>query len=275
MEQHHYDYLKECILEEITVDRQQARQSTCGQEAISPNLIMKVALEQLAFGSSPFSTAINHGLSKSSVNRITDMFLDAIDGNTTCPELQIELPDPTNNSQLSELAARWSDVSTVYKLFDGTLGALDGWLPRTTMPVGVRNQYDYFSGHYQCYGLNIQAMCDPDLVFMYAAAAGPGKTNDNRTFQRCEGLNHWLQTLPLEYFIVANNAYPLSWKNPFQCRRGIIRRSQNIQFLSLTAKDTDRDGIWFVDNQMENSSKCANVCPMEKYKNHLSVYEIA
>ena len=43
------------------------------------------------------------------------------------------------------------------------------------MPCGVSNQDDYFSGHYVAYGLNIQAMCDPDLIFMYVAVAGPEK----------------------------------------------------------------------------------------------------
>ena len=47
------------------------------------------------------------------------------------------------------------------------------------MPRGVSNQADYFSGHYQAYGLNIQAMCDPDLLFLYVAVAGPGKINDD------------------------------------------------------------------------------------------------
>ena len=58
----------------------------------------------------------------------------------------------------------------------GGIGAIDGWFPRTeTMPRGVSNQADYFSGHYVAYGLNIQAMCDPDLIFMYVAVAGPEK----------------------------------------------------------------------------------------------------
>ena len=232
MEKEHYDYLKECILEDISLDSIQAARSTGGQEPISPDLIMKVALDQLAFGTSPFTSSISHGLSESSLNRVTDMFLDAIDDNTTCPELQIKLPDATNNLELSELAGRWSEASTVYKVFDGFLGALDGWLPRTTMPVGVKNQSDYFSGHYQCYGLNIQAMCDPDLVFMYAAAAGPGKTNDCRAFNRCEGLKHWLESLPPEYFIGADNAYPLSQKLliPFNAAEAKHRDNRTYNF---------------------------------------------
>jgi len=80
-------------------------------------------------------------------------------------------------------------------LYWGHIGAIDGWFPRTEMPRGVSNQADYFSGHYAAYGLNIQAMCDPDLVFMYVAVAGPVRINDSRAFSCCSGLIDWFETL--------------------------------------------------------------------------------
>ncbi len=73
----------------------------------------------------------------------------------------------------------------------GRIGAIDGWFPRTEIPRGVSNQANYYSGHYQAYGLNIQAMCEPDLVFMYVAVAGPGKINDVRAFSHYTGLIDW------------------------------------------------------------------------------------
>jgi len=80
------------------------------------------------------------------------------------------------------------------------------------MPRGVSNQADYFSRHYVAYGLNIQAMCDPDLVFMFVAVAGPGKNNDSRAFSRCLELNDWFETLPDWCHVSAGNAYPLTRK---------------------------------------------------------------
>jgi len=74
-----------------------------------------------------------------------ELFLHAVDNNTSCPELQVRLPDPKNVEELNNLAQKWSNASTVYRLVDGFLGALDGWLPRTEMPRGVTNQADYFS----------------------------------------------------------------------------------------------------------------------------------
>jgi hypothetical protein len=79
--------------------------------------------------------------------------------------MRIELPQ--GEEKLRDLAQRWLDVSTCPQgLYWGHIGAIDG---------GVSNQADYFSGHYVAYGLNIQAMCDPDLLFMYVAVAGPEK----------------------------------------------------------------------------------------------------
>ena len=63
-------------------------------------------------------------------------------------------------------------------MFYGHLLPIDGWLCTTQMPWDVSNRTDYMSGHYQRYGLNVQAMCDPNLRFAYFSVAGPGKMND-------------------------------------------------------------------------------------------------
>ena len=105
---------------------------------------------------------------------------------------------------------KWCNVSTAYGLFNGHLGTIDGWLSCTEMSWDVTNQTDYFSGHYQCYGLNVQAVCDPDLLFLYTCIGAPGKTNDIRAFGWCQKLHEWLEALPEDYFISGDNAYPLS-----------------------------------------------------------------
>ncbi len=103
---------------------------------------------------------------------------------------------------LRDLAQRGSDVLTCPKeLYWGHIGAINGWLPWTEKPHGVSNQANYYSRHYQAYGLNIQAMCDPDLVFMYVAVAGLGKINDARAFSRCMGLIDWFDSLPNWCFV--------------------------------------------------------------------------
>jgi hypothetical protein len=97
-------------------------------------------------------------------------------------------------------------------LYWGHIGAIDGWFPWIEKPRGVSNQADYFSGHYKAYGLNIQAMCDPDLLFVYVAVAGPGKIIDVRAFNYCMGLINYFKYLPDWYFVSADYAYPLTQK---------------------------------------------------------------
>ena len=205
----HWDYLLEGIRDAITVDYEKSRESTGGNDPIYPEIIMAMGLRFLGLGSTPADLADLYGMSMTSCRRCLNMFLNAIDYNTELPELQVRLPDPTNDTALRDLADRWENVSTVFRLFENNLGCLDGWLPRTQAP-SVPNQADYFSGHYQCYGLNVQAMCDPDLLFLYVAVAAPGKTNDARAFYRCNDLIQWLEALPEEYYSIGDNAYPLS-----------------------------------------------------------------
>ena len=138
------------------------------------------------------------------------MYLNTVDYNTTFAPLLVFLPDPKGKDALHDLAGRWSKCSTAFGLMNGHIGALDGWLPRTESPRDVTNTADYFSGHYQCYGLNVQAMCGPDLEFLYVSVVAPGKTNDIRAFGWCSALHSWLDALPDQYFISADNAYPIS-----------------------------------------------------------------
>ena len=40
------------------------------------------------------------------------------------------------------------------------------------------NQQAYYSGHYQHHGLNVQAICDAHLRFLFFAVTGPGRTSN-------------------------------------------------------------------------------------------------
>jgi hypothetical protein len=95
-------------------------------------------------------------------------------------------------------------------MLHGHIGAIDGWFPCTEMPKDQPNQMDYYSCHYQAYGLNVQAMCDADLIFMYVCVAGPGKINDVRAFSRLRKLLDWLPSLPSWVFLSADCAYLLT-----------------------------------------------------------------
>ena len=211
MEDWMFDDLLQELEDALTVSVRHSMSSTNGNEPIYPHIIIACGLRFLT-GDSITSLSDLYGMSVASTRRIINMFLDAVDFNETCDDLQIKLPDPKNMAELNHLAGRWADVSTVYGLMNGHLAAMDGWAPRTEMPRNEPNQADYYSGHYQMYSLNIQAMCDPDLIFLYMSVAGPGKINDIRAFSRLKGLREWFDLLPDTFFASADNAYPLSRK---------------------------------------------------------------
>ena len=211
MEDWMFDDLLQELEDALTVSVRHSMSSTNGNEPIYPHIIIACGLRFLT-GDSITSLSDLYGMSVASTRRIINMFLDAVDFNETCDDLQIKLPDPKNMAELNHLAGRWADVSSVYGLMNGHLAAMDGWAPRTEMPRNEPNQADYYSGHYQMYSLNIQAMCDPDLIFLYMSVAGPGKINDIRAFSRLKGLREWFDLLPDTFFASADNAYPLSRK---------------------------------------------------------------
>ena len=205
----HFDHLLEELRAAVTVDFARSRASTGGNDPIYPEVVIAVGLRFLGVGDTVAGLADVYGMSDDSVRRCINMFLEAVDFNEDCVEMKVQLPSPTDHGALHDLATAWSSVSTAYGLLNYNIGAIDGWLPFTTAP-NVPNQADYYSGHYQTHGLNVQAMCDPDLLFLYVSVAAPGKVNDARAFTRCSDLLEWLDSLPEQYFSVGDNAYRLS-----------------------------------------------------------------
>ena len=212
MEENHFDRLLDELRTPLTVSFKHSLSSTSGNQPIAPEVILACGLRFLGLGENPPGLADTYGMSVSSAKRVIRMFLNAVDYNTTCPDLQVVLPDPNDRVELDKLADEWEGVSTGGNVLSGHLGALDGWLPRTEAPRDVNNQGDYWSGHYQCFGLNCQALCDPDLLYMFFCVSAPGKCNDNRAFGRCKGLKEWLAALPDEYFVGGDNAYTVTRK---------------------------------------------------------------
>jgi len=130
---------------------------------------------------------------------MVDDFIDAV--NTT-PELDLQVP---------ETPAEWADVTAGFRakssegLIDKCAGALDGYFQRTPMPTlkEAPNQIGYYSGHYESYGVNCQAVCRSDLRFIYFAVISPGQTNDHSSFNRAKGLQKLLEELPPGLYFVA------------------------------------------------------------------------
>ena len=107
------------------------------------------------------------------------------------------------------MAKKWDKCSRAFGLFYGCLGAIDGWLCTIERPSDVEDPSDFFSGHYQKHGLNVQAICDAYLCITYIAVAANGGTNDIRAFKRLKELRRWIDTLPIGFFCIGDNAYKL------------------------------------------------------------------
>ena len=92
----------------------------------------------------------------------------------------------------------------------GCVACLDGYLLQIKVPAKAEtgNVKAYFSGHYQTYGINVQATCDHQCRFVYALAA-PGGANDIAAYRKTR-FNEMVQNLPIRKFVIGDNAYVCS-----------------------------------------------------------------
>jgi hypothetical protein len=122
-----------------------------------------------------------------------------------CPEL--ELIFPTTPEQLQDASQGMESIS-FHGIMSGCIGVIDGWLCPIEVPPStlVGNVRSYFSGHYQRYGFNVQAVTDHFGRFIFMAVAAPGGQGDIKALARTS-LLAILSNLPLGYFIIGDNAY--------------------------------------------------------------------
>ena len=76
-------------------------------------------------------------------------------------------------------AAGFSPISTNHVMTE-CVAVLGGYHMAITTPPKkeVHNIKSYFSGHYQTYGINIQAACDHNCRFLFIGVGGPGVMGD-------------------------------------------------------------------------------------------------
>ena len=94
------------------------------------------------------------------------------------PHLSTDLLPNSYNERI-QVARQWEERSSAFGCFFGCLGAIDGWLCTTEKPEDVHNPGDYFLGHYQRFGLNVQAVCYPKLWFSFLLVYASGGTNNS------------------------------------------------------------------------------------------------
>ena len=166
---------------------------------IIPEIHLYCTLRYLA-GGSYSDICIFCGISVTSFYAVLRRTMNAI--NST-----LEIEFPSTKEHCVRIAEGFENVSH-RGVFKNCVGAVDGYLLSIMTPrkAEAKNVRSYFSGHYQRYGLNIQACCDADCRFTFLGIGGPGVTKDRQGVKE-SGLYKKVQALPKGYICVADCAY--------------------------------------------------------------------
>jgi hypothetical protein len=191
----------------LVVDELQSRRASSGIASISPEIMLHCTLLYLA-GESYDNIQRVAQISKPSFYRVVWRTVHAIN---EIPQLQIKLPS-TTNAELQQVKDGFSQLS-MQNMMDGCVGALGGWLCTIYEPSlrSVPNSSDYYSDKYQVYGMNVQAMCDSVGRFLYFKVTDLTNASD-WTASSSLTIANWIDNLPDNHFVVAENAYLRSEK---------------------------------------------------------------
>lgn len=144
-------------------------------------------------------------ISKSSFYRCLHSCILAI---CNCSELDFAFD--TEPAALQHRSKMFQSLSS-HSIIRGCVGCIDGVLIGIRSPSirDVPNARDYFSGHYQKYGINVQAVCDHAYRFLWLGVHGPGGCSDLVCYQR-SSISTMVDELPPSSYIIGDNAYPVS-----------------------------------------------------------------
>ena len=175
-----------------------------GERPISEGIVLHCTLWYLA-GGSYLDIRKVVGISKSSFYRCVSKGINAI---VNCEALKMHFP--ANHKEYVEASNKFNLLS-LHGAMHGCIGVIDGWLCPIKAPSvdECGNVNAFFSGHYQTYGLNVQAVCNYKCQFVYACCQNPGSSSDIRAYNAC-ALKPVVDDLPPGFYIGGDNAYPES-----------------------------------------------------------------
>ena len=196
-----FDKLLVLIRDQLEADQSQAARRG---GAIMPEIRLYCTLRWLGGGSYQ-DICIFVGIHQASFYRIAWQTIFAI---VNCPELRLRFPQT-----LEECAVAAENFATISRgrAITNCVGAIDGFLLEIIAPPRhiVGNVRSYFSGHYQRYGINCQAVSDHLSRFIYFAVAGPGVMGDNTAVHEVD-LFDLIDNLPVPYCVIDDAAYQLT-----------------------------------------------------------------
>jgi DDE superfamily endonuclease len=120
---------------------------------------------------------------------------------------QLDIVFPQTASECERAASGFRSISFGDAIWN-CVGAIDGYLLKIYTPhkKEVGNVRKFFSGHYQCHGINIQAVCDHNCRFIYMSTNSPGSTNDREAYKQTS-VEKLLSNIPPQYVIIGDAAY--------------------------------------------------------------------
>jgi DDE superfamily endonuclease len=198
MEKDSFDKLLSYIYDELIVKEVMANNRG---GPIIPELCLYCTLRFLA-GGSYLDICDIAGISASSFYRVIWKTITAL---ITCKELEIRFPRSSQDIR----AAIDGFASISYGgAIKNCAAVCDGYLLRIKTPTkeDVGNVRSYFSGHYQCYGVNVQAASDHHSRFVFLAFASPGVTADRYAIRHCN-LHGLIEELPFGICCIGDAAY--------------------------------------------------------------------
>jgi hypothetical protein len=167
-------FLKLCsiIQPQVQFNDEMSRRRT-GKDPVTVEMMLHRLLRWLA-GGSYLDIKHSTGVSKAAFYHYIYKCMDAI--------LDSELlvyKFPETEKELNE-AAQGFEALISHGAIKGCVACLTGFLLQMKVPAKTEtgNVKAYFSGHYQTFGIKVQAACDHQCRFVYAALAAPGGAND-------------------------------------------------------------------------------------------------
>jgi hypothetical protein len=189
------------VHQELLVDDVQASRRGV---PIIPELCLFCTIRYLS-GGSYLDIRFMTGISVPSVYRIIWKTMLAI---VACPKLQVEFP--TTDEELRQSALGFQSISTS-NCISNCVTVIDGYhlAIQTPSKKEAKNVQSFFSGHYQCYGINIQAACDHNCRFQFIGIGGPGVMCDRDAINE-SGLGELINNLPGLFCAIGDCAYVAS-----------------------------------------------------------------
>ena len=200
-----FQNLVELLRPDISVDEAMSYVSSSGStQPIIPELVLHCLLRYLS-GGTYIDVRLLAQMSVASFYRILHLAIKSV-CQCTALAIRFELDEESINRRM----ALFANLSS-HQVMRGCTGCIDGILIQTKCPSSndVQNARDYFSGHYQKYGLNMQAVCDHAYRFLWVGVNAPGGMSDNTNYQ-LSTISSLVEALPAGTYILGDNAYQVS-----------------------------------------------------------------